>query len=91
MGSILSERSLQKRLVTKPTDPHGLILEAWAQGFMVGALIIMSCITLVNMRRGVILHKLILVEVGCPEICQIQLIDQDTVTLRYLARLLYFQ
>ncbi|KAF7507089.1 hypothetical protein GJ744_010902 [Endocarpon pusillum] len=46
----------------RPTDPDGLVLEAWAQGFMVGALIIMSCITLANMRRGVLLHKLILIE-----------------------------
>lgn len=29
----------------KPTDPDGLILEAWAQGYMVGSLIIMACIT----------------------------------------------
>ena len=56
-------RSLNKRLVEKPTNRRGLVIEAWSQGFMVGALIIMSCITLVNMRRGVILHKLILVEV----------------------------
>ncbi|KAK6384368.1 uncharacterized protein PV06_10986 [Exophiala oligosperma] len=48
--------------VNKPTDPHGLVLEAWAEGFMIGSLIIMSCITLANMRRGVLLHKLILLE-----------------------------
>ena len=29
---------------------------------MVGALIIMACITIANMRRGVLLHKLILLE-----------------------------
>ncbi|EXJ84719.1 hypothetical protein A1O3_05389 [Capronia epimyces CBS 606.96] len=46
----------------RPSDPNGLVLEAWAQGFMVGSLIIMSCITLANMRRGVLLHKLILLE-----------------------------
>ncbi|KIW63787.1 hypothetical protein PV04_08759 [Phialophora macrospora] len=46
----------------RPTDPNGLVLEAWAQGYMVGSLIIMSCITLANMRRGVLLHKLILLE-----------------------------
>jgi uncharacterized membrane protein YkvI len=56
--------SLYKRLVTKPSSPNALILEAWGQGFMVGALIIMMCITLANMRRGVLLHKLILLEVG---------------------------
>jgi hypothetical protein len=30
---------------------------------MIGSLIIMSCITLANMRKGVLLHKLILLEV----------------------------
>jgi hypothetical protein len=54
---------LYKRLVTKPTSANELILEAWGQGFMVGALIIMMCITLANMRKGVLLHKLILLEV----------------------------
>jgi hypothetical protein len=39
-----------------------------AQGYMVGSLIIMSCITLANMRRGVLLHKLILLEVGCTRV-----------------------
>ncbi|KAK4118348.1 hypothetical protein N657DRAFT_651379 [Parathielavia appendiculata] len=46
----------------KPSDPAKLTLEAWSQGFMVGALIIMCGITLANMRRGVLLHKLILIE-----------------------------
>lgn len=49
--------------VNKPTDPDGLILEAWAQGYMVGSIIILVCITVSNMRRGVLLHKLILLEV----------------------------
>lgn len=49
--------------IEKPTDPAALTLEAWAEGFMIGSLIIMSCITLANMRRGVLLHKLILLEV----------------------------
>ena len=40
------------------------IVEGWAEGFMVGALVIMACITIANMRRGVLLHKLILVEVS---------------------------
>jgi hypothetical protein len=39
------------------------IVEAWGEGFMFGALLIMSCITVANMRRGVLLHKLILFEV----------------------------
>lgn len=53
----------RRDIVSKPTDPDGLILEAWAQGYMVGSLIIMACITISNMRRGVLLHKLILIEV----------------------------
>lgn len=47
----------------KPSDPEKVVLEAWSQGFMVGALVIMCGITLANMRKGVLLHKLILVEV----------------------------
>jgi hypothetical protein len=50
-------------LPNKPTDTNGLILSAWAQGFMSGAIVIMACITVANMRRGVLLHKLILIEV----------------------------
>jgi hypothetical protein len=50
--------ALEKRqVVAKPTDPNGLVLEAWAQGYMVGSLIIMACITIANMRKGVMLHK----------------------------------
>ena len=44
--------------------PEGYILESWSEGLMVGALMIMACITVANMRKGVILHKLILFEVG---------------------------
>ena len=44
--------------------PEDFILEGWSEGFMVGALVIMACITIANMRRGVLLHKLILVEVS---------------------------
>jgi len=47
----------EHEVVPKPTDPEELILEAWAQGYLVGALVIMSFITLANMRRGVLLHK----------------------------------
>lgn len=48
----------------KPSAAAPLTLEAWSQGFMVGALIIMCGITLANMRSGVLLHKLIMIEVG---------------------------
>ncbi|KAH7000783.1 hypothetical protein EDB80DRAFT_724469 [Ilyonectria destructans] len=46
----------------KPSSPAQLTLEAWSQGFMIGALVIMAGITLANMRSGVLLHKLILIE-----------------------------
>ena len=47
----------EDQVVPKSTDPDELILEAWAQGYLVGSLIIMAFITLANMRRGVLLHK----------------------------------
>ncbi|KAF5544526.1 hypothetical protein FPHYL_11016 [Fusarium phyllophilum] len=50
--------------VAWPSSPAKLTLEAWSQGCMIGALIIMIGITLANMRRGVMLHKLILIEVS---------------------------
>ncbi|KAF2484802.1 hypothetical protein BDY17DRAFT_323629 [Neohortaea acidophila] len=59
----------------KPTEPEGLTIEAWAEGYresivedveltltVVGSLIVMACVTVANMRRGVLLHKLILIE-----------------------------
>ncbi|KAL5344148.1 hypothetical protein BJX70DRAFT_352665 [Aspergillus crustosus] len=47
----------------RPTDnPEALILEAWAQGLMVGSLVVMIAITYANMRSNVLLHKLILLE-----------------------------
>jgi hypothetical protein len=48
----------------KPTNPDHLTLEAWPQGMMVGALIMMAMITAANMRAGVLLHKLVLLEVS---------------------------
>ena len=39
------------------------IIESWSQGFLVGALLIMACVTISNMRSGIFLHKLILLEV----------------------------
>lgn len=44
------------------TDKEALIVEGWGEGFMIGALLIMSLITIANMRKGVLLHKLILLE-----------------------------
>lgn len=55
---------LAKRNVSRPVDdPAALILEAWSQGLMTGSLVIMAAITYVNMRSGVLLHKMILLEV----------------------------
>lgn len=39
------------------------ILEAWSEGLQVGALVILMLIVICNLRRHVILHKLILLEV----------------------------
>lgn len=47
----------------KPSNPDHPTLEAWSQGMMVGTLVFMIMLTVANMRRRVILHKLILVEV----------------------------
>lgn len=48
----------------KNATPDGLVLEAWGEGCMFGALMIMACVTIANMRKGVLLHKLILLEVS---------------------------
>lgn len=48
----------------KPQGSVNLALEAWSEGLVIGALIIMTGITTANMRQGVLLHKLILTEVG---------------------------
>jgi hypothetical protein len=48
---------------SRPTDPDGLVIEAWGQGMMVGSLVIMAAITLSNMKKHILLHKLILAEV----------------------------
>jgi hypothetical protein len=54
IASVMMER---REVVEKPTNPEELVLEAWAQGYLVGSLVIMAFITLANMRRGVLLHK----------------------------------
>lgn len=48
----------------RPTEPEALVLEGWGQGMMVGALVVMAALTIANMRKGVLLHKLILAEVS---------------------------
>lgn len=41
-----------------------VIVEAWAQGFNVGGLVLLVLLVLCNYRRHVLLHKLILLEVS---------------------------
>ncbi|KAL4764186.1 uncharacterized protein BDW70DRAFT_130505 [Aspergillus foveolatus] len=48
--------------ITRPTDPDGLVLEAWGQGLMVGSLVVMAAVTISNMRKHILLHKLIFAE-----------------------------
>lgn len=50
--------------ITRPTDPDGLVLEAWGQGLMVGSLVVMAAVTFSNMKRHILLHKLIFAEVS---------------------------
>lgn len=52
----------RKDCASLKTGPNGLIAEAWSQGLMVGALIVLFMLTIGGMRRGVLLHKLILAE-----------------------------
>jgi hypothetical protein len=47
-----------------------IILESWSEGIMVGALVIMACISIAAMRKQVMLHKLILLEVRKAYLCQ---------------------
>jgi hypothetical protein len=51
---------------SRPRGSDELAVEAWGQGLMVGSLMVMIAVTLVNMRNGVLLHKLIVAEVGLP-------------------------
>ena len=54
---------LEKRQ-SRPTDPDGLVLEAWGQGLMFGSLLVMAAVTVANIKKHVLLHKLIFAEVG---------------------------
>ncbi|KAL3250832.1 hypothetical protein ABHI18_010984 [Aspergillus niger] len=48
----------------RPRDPDVLVMEAWGQGFLVGSLVVMIAITAANMKKGVLLHKLIVAELA---------------------------
>ncbi|KAL4886941.1 hypothetical protein BJY04DRAFT_44043 [Aspergillus karnatakaensis] len=52
----------ESNLITRPTDPDSLVLEAWGQGLMVGSLLVMIAVTISNMKKHILLHKLILAE-----------------------------
>ncbi|KAB8227969.1 uncharacterized protein BDW43DRAFT_304267 [Aspergillus alliaceus] len=57
-----SRRSINGRDIHRPVDsPEALVLKAWAQGLMVGALFVMTAVTYANMRASV-MHKLIILE-----------------------------
>lgn len=56
-GALVGRTTEPKELKLNEWEPNELILEAWAQGLLVGSLVILSFITLANMRRGVLLHK----------------------------------
>jgi len=45
-------------------NAEAYIVEGWGEGFMFGALLMMVIITIANMRRGILLHKVILLEVS---------------------------
>jgi hypothetical protein len=49
--------------ITRPTNPDDLVLEAWGQGLMVGSLLVMAAVTFANMKKHILLHKLIFAEV----------------------------
>lgn len=67
----------------RPTNPDGLVLEAWGQGFMLGSLLIMAAITVCNMRKHILLHKLILAEVMSRSIVANLMLTQYSVNSGY--------
>lgn len=36
----------------RPTEPEALVLEAWGQGMMVGALVVMAALTIAQHAKG---------------------------------------
>jgi hypothetical protein len=45
-------------------NTESYIVEGWGEGFMFGALLMMVIITIANMRKDILLHKVILLEVS---------------------------
>ncbi|CAI6093112.1 unnamed protein product [Clonostachys chloroleuca] len=60
-SSPLTVRSSTNQIENIPFDTTKIV-EAWAQGFNVGALVLLILFTLCNYRRHVLLHKLILIQ-----------------------------
>lgn len=48
---------VRREVLEKPSDRNSLVVESWSQGLLVGSLIILSFVTVANMRKGVLLHK----------------------------------
>lgn len=69
----------------RPTDPDGLVLEAWGQGLMIGSLLIMAAITLCNMKKHILLHKLIFAEV-CPTVSHGRIRHERAYRRNYILR-----
>lgn len=71
MASMAMAKRFPGTATTRTSPPNresmtaeGGFLEAWAQGYNVGALIILILIVFCNYRSGMWLHKLILLEVS---------------------------
>jgi len=68
--SVVEKRLPIPETMNEPTRDsmtrEGGFLEAWAQGYNVGSLVILILIVFCNYRSGIWLHKLILLEVRFP-------------------------
>lgn len=65
-GITLVPRASTSNATKAALDQSDQILEAWGEGFNLGALIILILLLFCNYRVGVLLHKLILLEVRNP-------------------------
>jgi hypothetical protein len=68
---------------------EGGFLEAWAQGYNVGSLIILILIVFCNYRSGIWLHKLILLEVSLDDCSFLQMLCSCRMTI--LSRILSYE
>lgn len=63
-GTLINQRDNTYIPLRESLTEDGLILEAWGEGWNVGALIILLLIVICNYRNRIVLHKLILLEVN---------------------------